>query len=127
MIFFRKLHKWLNLIIGAQLIIWLLTGTIISFIDQDKASGNVTRVASSDGSSLSTSESYFPVSRLPLGESIIRTVTLELFLGQPVYRVDEGDTGALFDARSGERLTINRALGSYWHTATIDGKLLIFY
>ena len=122
MIFFRKLHKWLNLIIGAQLIIWLLTGTIISFIDQDKASGNVTRVASSDGSSLSTSESYFPVSRLPLGESIIRTVTLELFLGQPVYRGDEGDTAALFDARSGERLTINRALAEEIATKSYRGN-----
>jgi Na(+)-translocating NADH:ubiquinone oxidoreductase F subunit len=122
MIFFRKLHKWLTLIIGIQLIIWLLTGTIISFIDQDKVSGNVTRVASSDGSSLSTSESYFPVSRLPLRESSIRTVTLELFLGHPVYRVDQGDTGALFDARSGKRLTINSALAEEIATKSYRGN-----
>lgn len=121
MIFFRKLHKWLTLIIGIQLIIWLLTGTIISFIDQDKVSGNVTRVASSDGSSLSISESYFPVSRL-LWESIIRTVTLELFLGHPVYRVDQGDTGALFDARSGKRLTINSALAEEIATKSYRGN-----
>ena len=122
MIFFRKLHKWLTLIIGIQLIIWLLTGTIISFIDQDKVSGNVTRVASSDGSSLSISESYFPVSRLPLRESSIRTVTLGLFLGHPVYRVDQGDTGALFDARSGKRLTINSALAEEIATKSYRGN-----
>ena len=111
MIFFRKLHKWLTLVIGAQLIVWLLTGTIISLIDQDEVSGNVTRVASSGGSSLSASELYFPVSRLPLAESTIRTVTLGLFLGgQPVYRVVQGDTSALFDARSGERLNLDRSL-----------------
>ena len=32
MIFFRKLHKWLGLVIGAQLIIWLLSGSLISLL-----------------------------------------------------------------------------------------------
>ena len=44
MIFIRKLHKWLTLLIGAQLIVWLVTGTIISFIDQVEVSGNETRL-----------------------------------------------------------------------------------
>ena len=33
MIFFRKLHKWLALIIGAQVLIWLISGMLISLVE----------------------------------------------------------------------------------------------
>jgi len=54
MIFFRKLHKWLGLIIGAQIIVWLLTGTVISFINQQDVGGSTTRKAPGDSPSISS-------------------------------------------------------------------------
>ena len=43
-LFMRKLHKWLGLVIGLQLLIWLLSGLLMSVIDQGVAGGGDSRV-----------------------------------------------------------------------------------
>ena len=39
MLFFKKLHKWIGLLIGIQVFIWVLSGLIISLLDPAKVSG----------------------------------------------------------------------------------------
>lgn len=110
MIFFRKLHKWLGLVIGAQLIIWLLSGTIISLIDKDEVSGNLTRTVPDIVPVTLPSDSLYPVSRLPLTQSTVQSITLKSLLQRPVYRVAQDDAIVLFDARTGDKLFINQQL-----------------
>ncbi len=110
MIFFRKLHKWLGLVIGAQIIVWLLTGTLISFINQQEVGGGTTRQAPSDGPSTSSYDILFPVSQLPLAMKSVRSITLDSLLSEPVYRVVQDNAATLFDARSGEELLIDQRL-----------------
>lgn len=125
MIFFRKLHKWLGLIIGAQIIVWLLTGTVISFINQQDVGGSTTRKAPGDSPWTSSYGILFPVSQLPLAVKSVRSITLESFLSGPIYRVVQDDTATLFDARSGAELLIDQplaeqiALDSYRGTANL--------
>ena len=38
--FIKKLHKWLSLLVGLQLLIWLGTGIYFNLMDHQKASGN---------------------------------------------------------------------------------------
>jgi len=40
MTWMKTLHKWLGLIVGVQVLIWLLTGFFFSIMDHEKASGN---------------------------------------------------------------------------------------
>ncbi|WP_299792162.1 2Fe-2S iron-sulfur cluster-binding protein [uncultured Shewanella sp.] len=40
---FKTLHKWLSLVVGLQLLIWLGTGLYFNLMDHDKASGNQNR------------------------------------------------------------------------------------
>lgn len=128
MIFFRKLHKWLGLVIGVQLLIWLLTGTLISFIDQQEVSGNATRQVSGDTPSPSSFGSLYPVSQLPLETQPVHSITLTVFLQAPVYRVMQADVATLFDAKTGEKLLIDRqraeriALDSYRGTGSLVGS-----
>lgn len=110
MIFFRKLHKWLGLVIGAQLIIWLLSGTIISLIDQQQVSGAVTRQTQGEDVSLASFGPLFPVSQVSPRVTSVHTVTLGSFLGGPVYRVESNDRTTLFDANTGAPLRIDRRL-----------------
>jgi hypothetical protein len=37
MIMLRKLHKWLSLAIGLQVVIWVTSGLIISILDHEIA------------------------------------------------------------------------------------------
>lgn len=110
MIFFRKLHKWLGLIIGAQLVIWLLSGTLISFIDQQKVSGGTTRQQPDEELPLASSGPFFPVSRLSPAVAPAESVTLANFLNGPVYRVVANDGTTMFDAHTGNIVRIDRPL-----------------
>ncbi|WP_448569099.1 PepSY domain-containing protein [Thalassotalea ganghwensis] len=37
-------HKWLSLVVGMQLLIWLVTGLYFNLMDESKASGNANRI-----------------------------------------------------------------------------------
>jgi hypothetical protein len=39
MLFLRKLHKWLGLIIGLQLVLWAVSGVMFAWLDPDKVDG----------------------------------------------------------------------------------------
>lgn len=39
MVFFKKVHKWVGLLIGVQVLLWLLSGLMISLLDPAKVSG----------------------------------------------------------------------------------------
>ena len=39
MVFLKKLHKWVGLLIGIQLLLWLLSGLMLSLINPAKVSG----------------------------------------------------------------------------------------
>ena len=110
MIFFRKLHKWLGLLIGAQLIIWLLSGSLISFIDQQAVSGGITRQAPNDALSSASTGVLFPATQLPLSMNSVQSITLNSFLSKPVYRVVQNNATFLFDAQTGRKLYIDRQL-----------------
>jgi len=39
MVFLKKLHKWVGLLIGIQVLLWLLSGLMLSWLDPAKVSG----------------------------------------------------------------------------------------
>ena len=110
MIFIRKLHKWLTLVIGAQLFIWLVTGTVISFIDQRDVSGGTTRtIPSHEAFDVSVGE-LFPSRQLPIANDTVDTIALVRFLGEPAYRVVQGGVATLFDAKTGGQVVFDKHL-----------------
>jgi len=113
MIFFRKLHKWLGLVIGAQLVIWLLSGTLISLIDQQKVSGGATRQQPDEELPLASSGPFFPVSRLSPAVAPVQSVALASFVTGPVYRVVANDSTTMFDAHTGNIVRIDQPLAEY--------------
>lgn len=110
MIFFRKLHKWLGLVIGAQLVVWLLTGFLISLVDHKKASGEITRRPAAPEIALATSGPVIPLAELDLPARSIEAVTLENFVTGPVYRVVSDGATILLDASAGGVVRIDRSL-----------------
>ena len=39
MVFQKKLHKWVGLLIGIQVLLWLLSGLVMSLLDPAKVNG----------------------------------------------------------------------------------------
>lgn len=82
-IWIRKIHKWASLLIGLQVIIWVVSGLVFNVIDLQKAQGNTYR--QSVAPVLHLNKSLVPV------EQILKTYpnTIELkqinILSQPYY------------------------------------------
>jgi len=97
-----RLHKWLALIIGAQLLIWFASGALMSFWPIDEIHGNhlvdrKTVEALPAGLALVDPATY-------LGRSGADRVTLRMLNGRAVAEVARGSDMKLFDAATGEAL-----------------------
>lgn len=110
MIFMRKLHKWLGLVIGAQLIIWLVTGMVISLVDHAEVSGAVTRHATKEGPPPFSYGEIIPASDIPRMNGPTQSISLRTFMERPVYRVVENESIRLFDAQEGHQISIGKEL-----------------
>jgi uncharacterized iron-regulated membrane protein len=101
----RQLHRWIGLLIGIQVLLWVSGGLIMSVLRLDEVRGEH-RVAAQPPAVLAAGERVTPVAdvigRVP---GKVSAVTLTTFVGQPVYRVESDKGKSLLDARTGQRLS----------------------
>jgi Na(+)-translocating NADH:ubiquinone oxidoreductase F subunit len=104
----KIIHKWLTLIIGIQLALWLLSGLIFNLLDPEKVNGK--HLASPIAVQSLARETPFlahaVISSRYLQESVIE-IQLATRLNKAVYRVALADRVELLDAESGEKITIS--------------------
>ncbi|NVJ67319.1 MAG: PepSY domain-containing protein [Gammaproteobacteria bacterium] len=103
-LFFRKLHKWLGLIIGLQILLWVAGGVVMSFFDIDEVRGEhnkakqkplfIEQAVAFSSSQLINSLDYS-------AESII----LKQWQDRLVWSVQSKDQTQIFDANTGELLS----------------------
>lgn len=108
--YIRKLHKWVGLLIGLQVFLWLLSGLTISLLDPARVNGQF--LASPARASVQT----LPQGRLlepnELSQDYLaaaHSVELGMNHGEPVYRISRSDGVILLDATSGEPVVTRRA------------------
>jgi uncharacterized iron-regulated membrane protein len=105
--FVRWLHKWVGLIAGLQMFLWLASGLVMSLLDHHVVSGDstaaeATPVALGEGEQL-----VDPHTVLASASGPVQRVDLERRLDRWVWRV-EAQTGVrLYDAASGEQIPID--------------------
>ena len=110
MVFLRKLHKWLSLLIGLQVLLWLLSGLVISLLDADKVSGRQwTNSTPHELESIPKDELLEPYELPAKHLNGALGVSLAIRHGQPVYRIKHVSAEVLLDARDGSVLTTGKA------------------
>lgn len=99
----RTSHKWLALIIAIQAVLWTLSGVYMTVVHIDIIHGDrlVKAVAPQ---ALPTTGLVEPAHLAHLAPGF-KSARLETQLGQPVWVVDAGGGKALFDARTGAKLS----------------------
>ena len=123
-------HKWLSLLVGIQLLIWLVTGLYFNLMDAEKASGNELRAAKPSNLAFKETtrrDAFFlkmlPVNELALGErtshptETLKKIELVWVLEHPYYHVISRQgphayqprSSLLFDAVSGNRTALTPA------------------
>ena len=105
----RKLHKWIGLLIGVQVLLWLLSGLMISLLDPEKVSGKQWT-----STSVAESQTLGPVILLELAElpaGLLEDalgIDLTYRHGKPVYLVKRADGETLVDATDGSIVVFDK-------------------
>lgn len=120
--FMRRLHKWLALAVALQLLIWIGTGIIMSWLDAREAAGSNTRIAPMAVFPLSTlSTPPLAIAELPLDFESADKISLQRLLTRPVYRVESRHNTLLLDAISGDPVIIDANLAAELARDTYEG------
>jgi uncharacterized iron-regulated membrane protein len=106
---FHRTHIWLGWIVGAQLILWMLSGLIMSALPIEQVRGEHLKRESPAAPLLGGS--YVPPEIILAQVPKASELTLAHLLDRPVYRLsDAGRPLALVDATTGLPLTIDQDL-----------------
>ena len=124
-ILWRKIHKWVGLVIGLQFVLWTVSGAIMALLDMDKVGGH------------SAAEPVQATTPWPNGlmnpESFgtVESLTLRRLADRPVYEVHGKDGIRLFDAQNGQPVRIDSgaaesvARQSFHHASKVSSVELL--
>ena len=121
----HKLHKWLMLFIGAQFVIWSVTGAYMVFFDIDYIHGD-SLIINHQNKIKSENLAY---SSPTLFQQFPRAKNLSvgMLVNREVYRFNIAKQAVIIDAQSGEKLSPldkNTAITIAKHLYSGDGKVL---
>jgi uncharacterized iron-regulated membrane protein len=99
-LFFRRIHKWVGLIIGIQFILWSVSGAMMALIDMEaiKSPKPVANGPLSSGG-------YVPPSNV-LKETV-QAIAVRNNEGRPIYEVTLDNRVRLFDAQTGDPIAVD--------------------
>lgn len=104
---FRRLHKWLGLIVGIQLVLWMASGFIMSYYPLDEVHGDHLWNKTARPDAIRADDISFGINDLMMryGDGAVTTVRLFSRNGQSAYEIHLKDKTLYIDANNGEILT----------------------
>ncbi|WP_137751274.1 PepSY domain-containing protein [Sphingopyxis sp. L1A2A] len=105
-LFFRRIHKWVGLILGLQFLLWALSGSVMALLDKDKVGGH--GAGMTHAHPLPAGD-YVDVAALRRGEAITGIVLRDLGT-RPVYEVQSAKGVRLVDATTGADIRVDAAV-----------------
>lgn len=116
----RKIHKWIGLLIGLQLILWMSSGFVMSLLDADRVHGREFRAPAA-------AKQPWPAATAalePLVEKAYdaaQSVSTGWLLDRPVYRLKGEKSTLLIDAKTGHRIELDATLARRLAEASYRG------
>lgn len=109
-IWLRRIHKWVGLAVGLQFVLWAISGAAMALLDMETVAGGPH--AEAVGSALPNNAAGWPKVVGQLGTANIESLRLKTLLNRPVVEVRTTRSAHMFDAQTGERLSIEAAAAS---------------
>jgi uncharacterized iron-regulated membrane protein len=101
---FRRIHKWVGLILGLQFLLWALSGSMMALLDMDAVGGHA--MPAMRAQPLPANARLVDPARLA-GFGPVSGLTLRNLSGRPVYELRTDKGIQLVDAAGGRRVTID--------------------
>ena len=103
---FRKIHKWVGLILGLQFVLWTVSGAVMALLDMEKVGGH-------SAAPMSAEAPAWPASlNAPPSETPVQGLALRRLIDRPVYEVTDSNGFRLLDAASGRPIAIDGPLAT---------------
>lgn len=104
--FIRQAHRWLGLLIGVQVLLWIFGGTVMSMLRLEEVRGEHLAVRKPP-QALDGATALIPLADVMRQHAARQpaTITLSTLLGQPVYLLSGGGETWLLDAVTGAVLS----------------------
>lgn len=116
----RKIHKWIGLLIGLQLVLWMSSGFVMSLLDAEKVRGREFRAPAA--AKRPWPADAMPVDRLlETARAPAHSVSTGWLLDRPVYRLVGEKTTQLIDAHSGLQVELDATLARRLAEASYKG------
>lgn len=121
---FRRIHKWVGLILGLQFVIWTISGAVMAVLSMEAVAGGPPppRV---EAASLPAGGAAWPVVRQSLGTSPITSLTVRPLLDGYVLEIGTPAGTRLFDAGTGYLVEVDAAFARRLAQASYTGAGLI--
>lgn len=108
--FMRGLHRWLALIISAQVLLWLVSGCLMSLLDAGKVAGEDVVAFEHDEQLVASAAVAEPQAIIAaLAPQQPTSLELKRQLGHWVWRAETNAGVILFNAKTGERMAVREA------------------
>lgn len=102
-VFWRRIHKWVGLVIGIQFVLWTVSGAIMALLDMDKVGGHSAAAPTEVASA-------WPADLLdPARLGAVEGLVLRRVLDRPVYELTDSLGKRVVDARTGRPVVIDAA------------------
>lgn len=106
----RKIHKWMGIVVGVQVLIWVVSGMIISILNHQVASGNSTKQAIQNMDTSEVSADLYPLEKLAIDKNLqLMSISLERVGTLLIYYVETQSFSLAFDAITGQTFVLNQA------------------
>lgn len=122
----RKIHKWLTLVIGIQVLFWMLSGAYMAVVDIDFIHGDSLVRNTTEGLPEDI-DNLYPMSDVIGRYPAATSVDLVAREGTPMFVVAGPSRATLLDAKTGEAispLTRDRVMSLASHYYAADGSLV---
>jgi hypothetical protein len=108
-IWLRRIHKWVGLVIGLQVLLWAMSGAMMAMLDMGEVAGGESRNRPPFAERAAARDGWENVGR-QLGATPITGARLSRLLGRQVYHLTTADGVRVFDAETGRTVSIDAAL-----------------
>lgn len=108
-ILFRRIHKWVGLILGVQFLLWAVSGAMMATLDM-KSVGGGDEARKAGPFLLPSTGAAWPGVQSALETIPVRGVSLQPLLGRLVLNVETARGARLFDAATGAAIRIDADL-----------------
>lgn len=99
----QRIHLWAGLILGAQVLLWMASGVVMSWFPIELVRGEQSAFTAPE--TPLDPETYASPGGIIAQSEDVTSLELRRFLGQPVYVTDGPGGQAIFNAASGEKIT----------------------